>query len=66
VVAGQSSWGLAFSSIRAPEGGASLTVDGGSTAFVTGIPTPGAVDFPEPGSLAMLAVGGLLISRRRR
>ena len=63
---GETSWGLAFSSPKVPVAGSSLTINGGGSALVGGVPTPGPVDFPEPASMAMIAVGGLLIAGRRR
>ena len=64
--AGETSWGLAFSSPNAPMAGVALTVDGGGTAQTIGVPTPSAVAIPEPASLALCAALGALMFACRR
>ena len=58
IPAGQTSWGLAFSSPSEPMEGVALTIDGGSSVLELGVPTPA----PEPSSLLLLVVGGMLAS----
>lgn len=65
---GNSSYGLAFSSPRAPMTGASLTLDSGLSFLASGLPTPGPVGIPEPTSLALivLGAGAMLMSGGRK
>ncbi len=66
--AGETSFGMAFSSPNVPMLGVALTVDGGGTAQTVGVPTPSARPIPEPASLAMwglLSVAILLVRRGR-
>lgn len=71
--AGETSYGLAFSSPNAPmANGPSLTVAEGTSGTFSvlnfGVPTPGSIAIPEPATLAlsMLASSAVLLSRRRR
>ncbi len=61
----QSTYILAFSSPNVPMLGASISVNGG-TFGVSQVPTPSATAIPEPAGLALIAVGGMLVTFRRR
>ena len=64
---GQSSFGLAFSSPRAPMSGVARTVNNGSSDLSFGVPTPGPNNIPEPTTFALLlaGVGASMVLRRR-
>jgi hypothetical protein len=66
IVADEWSEVLAFSSVKVPEAGASLTLNGGGSAVAFGVPTPSTDDIPEPATLALLCVGGSFLAWRRR
>lgn len=61
--AGQTSYGLAFSSATPPISAFGTVVDGGSAALALGLPTP---FIPEPSTLLLVASGGMLMTVRRR
>jgi len=63
--AGESSWGLAFSSPNLPMNGLATTVDGGGQVLLV-VPTPSDVPVPEPTSIVLLALGGAMLLVRRR
>ena len=66
ITAGQTSWGMAFSSPNAPMSGVALTVDGGGTAQTVGVPTPSAIRIPEPGSVVLWALLSVVMLMCRR
>ncbi len=56
-----------YESSKLPElTGLSIEFNGGLIALATPIPVPSTTDIPEPTSMALLAVGGLVMLRRRR
>jgi hypothetical protein len=63
--AGDTSIGLAFSSVRVPDSLFGIVVNGGSFAVAVPLPVPGTFNFPEPASMVLLGAGSLLMLRRR-
>lgn len=62
---GENSSGLAFSSLNVPESFFGILINGGTTSVAFPLPVPSPNDIPEPASLALMAIGGVAILRRR-
>jgi hypothetical protein len=67
---GESSMGLAFSSIRKPKSGLDLMVNGTISVNIAGVASPGLTDIPEPSVFTLLAAAavslGFSVIRRQR